>query len=109
MFATRCTAYVCKGQPASYSWLVCVFLCSPISRALFDYIPAAGEQHAGNLSFYEGDIVEVRIHNLCAFCTCLVRIWYAYIPHLYCFLHGNALFVSYGPIKQFGQFHSIPF
>ena len=43
----------------------CVLLCSPISRALFDYFPAAGEHHAGNLSFYEGDIVEVSFRYHC--------------------------------------------
>ena len=51
--------------------------CSPISRALFDYLPTEAEQRAGNLSFYEGDIVEVCIHSqhmscLPIVCTCSV-------------------------------------
>ena len=53
---------------STYQWSnvdSCVLLCSPISRALFDYFPAAGEHHAGNLSFYEGDIVEVSIRYHC--------------------------------------------
>ena len=68
-FTARSHMCVCVCVCVSkYQWSnvdSCVLLCSPISRALFDYFPAAGEHHAGNLSFYEGDIVEVSFRYHC--------------------------------------------
>lgn len=63
-------------------------LCSPISRALFDYLPTAGEQRAGNLSFHEGDVVEV-----CMLCMYFIVPCVSDVCTVLCCMHHTALCV----------------